>query len=384
MKKLFKEIQERLVSLSVEPPKGNALKRIKNLSGFVSGMIRKGSSHLPDIGSGLVKDIDANSKTAAAKQFVASEWIDFETHFLPFLTAFIKGILAFALPQEGIVLVIDGSQTGKDNATLMISLVWQNRGIPIIWFVKSGGKGHFKSEDHEAVLLRAIEILKPLLPHAIPITLLGDGEFDGVELQKICLSEGWNYVLRTACNTVLFENNERFQSKDVIPNANGNCAFVPMVEFTNDRFKYVNFVCWHDKKKHEDPIYLVSNLLCSGEIIELYDQRYSIECLFKDLKSTSFHLHKTRLKKPEEVFNLIIIAALAFILLTVFPIAIGIQYDEPFWRKKVQRVRGDRKVLSFFTFAYKLIDHFLSFEIPFSFSFQFSKNAAVFSLKPPD
>lgn len=281
---------------------------------------------------------------------------------------------------EGVVLVIDGSQTGKDNATLMISPVWQNRGIPIIWFVKAGGKGHFKSDDHEAVLGRAIEILGPLLPGTIPITLLGDGEFDGVGLQKICLSKGWDYVLRTACNTVLFENNERFQPKDIAPDITGNCAFVPMVEFTLDRFKYVSFVCWHDRKRHEEPIYLVSNLLCEGAIIELYGQRYSIECLFKDLKSTGFNLHKTRLKKPEEVFNLIIIAALAFILLTV----LAIQYDEPGWRKKVQRVRGDRKALSFFKFACKLIDHFISFEISFSFSFQFSKNSEVFFHKPPD
>lgn len=129
-------------------------------------------------------------------------------------------------------------------------------------------------------------------------------------------------------------------------------------------------ISFHEKR-HEEPIYLISNLLCSGEIIELYDQRYSIECLFKDLKSTSFNLHKTRLKKPEEVFNLIIIAALAFILLTV----LAIQYDQPKWRKKVQRVRKDRKVLSFFTFALKLIDYFLANELSFKFSFQFSKNS---------
>ena len=371
MKNLFREIQERLVSLSPEPPRGNALKRLTNLSGFISGMIRKGSSHLPDIGSGLPKDIDANSKTAAAKRFVESKWIDFETHFLPFLTAFIQGIVALTLPSQGIVLVIDGSQTGKDNATLMISLVWQNRGIPICWFVKSGSKGHFKSEDHEAVLQYAIQILESLLPDNIPVSLLGDGEFDGIGLQQLCLSKGWSYVLRTARNTVLFENGERFQAKHITPNKSGNCAFIPMVEFTQLRFKYVNFVCWHDEKRHEEPIYLISNLLCSGQIIELYDQRYSIECLFKDLKSTSFNLHKTRLKKPEEVFNLIIIAALAFILLTV----LAIQYDQPKWRKKVQRVRKDRKVLSFFSFAYRLIDYFLCNEISFKFSFQFSKNS---------
>ncbi len=371
MKNLFNQIKKRLVSLSIEVPEGNALKRINNLSGFINGMIRKGSSHLPDIGSGLPQNIDSNSKTVAAKRFVENKWIDFDTHYLPYLTAFLRGILALTLLRHGVVLVIDGSQTGKDNATLMISLVWQNRGIPICWYVKKGAKGHFKSEDHEKVFQHAIQLLLPLIPEGMPVTLLGDGEFDGIGLQQMCIEIGWNWVLRTACNTVLYENLERFQAKQIGPTANQNCTFIPDVEFTEARFKYVNFVCWHDEKRHEEPIFLISNLQNAGDIIELYDQRYSIECLFKDLKSTSFNLHKTRLKKADEVSNLIIIAALAFILLTV----LAIQYDKPEWRKKVQRVRKDRKVLSFFTFAYKLINHFLDYDIGFNFSFQFSKNS---------
>jgi hypothetical protein len=370
MKRLFTQIQGQLVKLGEQKPQGNALKRINNLSGFISGMIRKGSSHLVAIGSGLPKDINAHSKTIAAKRFVENKWTDFDVHFLPYLLSFLRGILAFTPLVSGIVLVIDGSQIGKDNAALMISLVWRKRGIPICWFVKKGSKGHFKAEDHEEILKCAIEIMRPLLGQNMPVTLLGDGEFDGIGLQKLCLAEAWNYVLRTACNSIFYENKERFEAKGVSPHEGHNCVFIDNVEFTEARFKYVNFVCWHDRNRHEDAIYLISNLICSGEIIEFYDQRYSIECLFKDLKSSSFNLHKTRLKNPEHVSNLIIIAALAFILLTV----LAIQYDEPIWRKKVQRVRKDRKVLSFFTFAYRLIDHFIEYNIDFNFSFQFSKN----------
>jgi len=305
MKKVFHQIQTRLVNLSEVRPEGNALKRLNTLSGLVSGMIRKGSSHLPDIGSGLPQNINADSKTVAAKRFVENKWTDYDLHFLPFLTAFIRGVLACTgYLEHGIILVIDGSQIGKDNAALMISLYWCGRGIPICWIVKNGGKGHFKVEDHIKVLEKAVKILTSIFPSDTRITLLGDGEFDAIEIQQLCLKE----------------------------------------------------------------------------IIEFYDCRYSIECLFKDMKSTSFNLHKTRLKNHEEVSNLIIIAALAFILLTV----LAIQYDEPYWRKKVQRVRKDQKVLSFFTFAYKLIDHFTDYDICFSFSFQFSKNSRSFIQDSPD
>lgn len=379
MKKVFQQIHSRLINIHEVAPEGNALKRINTLSGLVSGMIRKGSSHLPDIGSGIRKDIDSNSKTVAAKRFIENKWTDYDVHFLPFLLAFIKGVLLCTSGLDtGIVLVIDGSQMGKDNAALMVSLVWGNRGIPICWIVKKGAKGHFKTVDHVKVLQQAIEIIALALPSNVAVTLLGDGEFDSADIQKLCLSKKWDYVLRTARNTIFYENGERFQSKFISPEPTQTVHFIGGVEFTEERFKYVSLVCWHDDKRHEEPIYLVSNLLCAGEIIELYDQRYSIECLFKDLKSTSFNINKTRLKNPKEVSNLLIVASLAFILLTV----LAIQYDEPKWRKKVQRLRGDRKVLSFFSFAYKLIDYFDDYDIRFTFSFQFSKNIRSFFQAP--
>ena len=179
MKNLYKSIQSRLVNISSHP-QGNALKRLNKLSGFICGMIRKGNSNLPDIGSGLPQAIDANSKTIAAKGFLSHCKTDYSVHFLPFLSAFIKGILAYSCFLDGIYLVIDGSQIGKANGVLMISLYWKNRGIPICWMTKSGGKGHFKAEDHEEVLNQAVEILQDLLPNDIPVTLLGDGEFDGI------------------------------------------------------------------------------------------------------------------------------------------------------------------------------------------------------------
>ena len=367
MKNLYKAIQSRIVGLN-EGVQGHALRRLNNLSGFICGMIRKGSSSLPDIGSGLPQDINAASKTTAAKRFVSHEGTNYQLHFLPYLMAFLTGILAFTCLQAGIYLVIDGSQVGKDNGALMISLVWRGRGIPIVWTTKLGGKGHFKSEDHDSLLRYAIEILAPLLPDNVSVTLLGDGEFDGIELQKICLDAGWDYVLRTARNTLFYEDGDEFQAKNLALEQNQDLLFIPHLEFTKERFKYVNLVYWHDTNKYEDPIILISNLWCPQTIIKHYGFRYSIECLFKDLKSTSFNIHKTRLKDPKEVSNLLIIAALAFLFLTI----LAIQYDEPKYRKKVQRVRKNVKVLSFFSFAYKLVDYFIQYQINFDFDLQFS------------
>jgi hypothetical protein len=113
MKNSFRRIETQRSSLSGNP-KGHAASRIKRLRGLVNGIIRKGSSHLSDIGSGIPEDIDANSKTTAAKCFISNKWTDIETHFLPFIEAFLRGgILILTRLNQGIVLVIDGSQMDK-------------------------------------------------------------------------------------------------------------------------------------------------------------------------------------------------------------------------------------------------------------------------------
>lgn len=373
MKKLFSQLHEKLCSVYEKPPQGNELKRIANLSGLIAGMIRKNSCHMSDIGSGLPQNIEAYSKETAAKRFVENKWVDYETHYLPFLSQFLMAVLAFSLFRSEIRLVMDGSQTGKNHATLMVSLVWQGRGIPLCWFTKEGAKGHFTEKDHLDLFGRARQLLQPLLPGEMSVTLLGDGEFDGIELQRNCLACGWNYVLRTACDTLLYEDGERFQPKMVAPASGENCLFIPGLEFTAERFRYVNFVCWHDCRKHKDPIYLVSNLDEPGDILERYKERFSIECLFKDLKSSGFNLHKTRLKTAFAISNLIMVAALAFIML----LCLGLQFEHSPLRKKVQRLRTDQQVLSIFAFARRLLNYLLDNDFGINFSFQFSKNLAV-------
>lgn len=347
------------------------MKRINNLCGMVAGMIRKGSCHMADIGSGLPQDIDANSREVAAKRFVDNKWVDCETYYLPFLGHFLRALLALLPCRSEILLVIDGSQMGKRHAALMVCLAWRGRGIPLCWFVKKGAKGHFTEADHIGLIRRAHQLLRPLLPGTMSVTLLGDGEFDGVGLQQCCLGCGWGYVLRTACDTILHEGGERFQPRAVSPAPGERCLFIPQVEFTAERFRYVNFVCWHDQKKHKDPIFLVSNLSEPWDIIERYDERFSIECLFKDLKTTSFNLHETRLKSGHAISNLLMVAALAFAML----LCLGLEFEHSPVRKKVQRLRTDRQVLSIFAFAVRLVAYLLEHDIGFSFSFQFSKNS---------
>ena len=115
----------------------------------------------------------------------------------------------------------------------------------------------------------------------------------------------------------------------------------------------------------------MSNLPEPEDIMIAYNRRYCIECLFKDLKSTSFQLHKTRLKSAMAISNLIMVAAFAFTLL----IKLATRYENKEWRKFIHRIRPDRVVCSIFFFALELLDYFLDEDLNFDFHFsKFSNN----------
>ncbi|MEZ4713771.1 MAG: hypothetical protein R3A44_41670 [Caldilineaceae bacterium] len=87
-------------------------------------------------------------KTVGA--LVSNEAVTYESHMLPYVQELLEH-----LKVQTLVLVIDGSDVGRNCVTLMVSLVYQSRAIPLISLVRSGKKGHFAAEMH-------IELLKEL------------------------------------------------------------------------------------------------------------------------------------------------------------------------------------------------------------------------------
>lgn len=370
-KNLFGKIFKKLLSYYGKNLQGHAYSRVKKLAGFICGMLRKKKPHMADIGSGLVQPITAYSKEKEAKKFLDNKWTDYQTHYLPYISELLKELVE-SLPEGAEVqLVIDGSKMGKDHMALMVSLVFKGRGIPLLWLVEKKPKGHFSTAAHLDLVQATQDFLNPLIPSRHPVILLGDGEFDSAELQLCCRLNGWNYVFRTASDAVMYEEGIRFQPKELCLQAGQEILFIPNVEFSESKLKCVQFVYWH-KPVYEEPIFLVSNMDEPIDIVQAYARRFSIECLFRDLKSSTFNIHKTRLKKAHAISNLIMVAAFAFSLL----LKLALKHQHSPFRSFVHRLRAGKTVNSLISYGMDLLDYFLEEGIRFCFSFQFSKNSS--------
>ena len=93
---------------------------------MIGSLIRTGRASLQSIGQGMDLEIDLESRVKKAKRWLKSKWTDSESHFIPYLIPIIRSLGK----SERIVVAIDGSSIGEC-MTLMISIIWKNRAIPV-------------------------------------------------------------------------------------------------------------------------------------------------------------------------------------------------------------------------------------------------------------
>lgn len=318
---------------------GNAL---NILTGFICGIIQSKSVKLAHVAGEISNAGKEESQVMQLRRWLKNEKVEVDLFYLPFIATLIH-----CLAQQTLVLAIDGSTTAQGCVTLMVSMIYKGRALPLLWVTRKGKKGHFPQEMH----VELIKAVKNILPEGREVICLGDGEFDGSDWLETIDGFGWQYACRTACSTVLYENGEEFIFKDIC-SEQGGMTEIAEVEFTRQRSIIVTAVVYWGKK-YKDPIYLVTNFPTGGEAFNWYRKRFRIETLFSDLKGRGFNLNKSGIRNPERVSRLLIAASLAYIWI----IYLGDLAVEKGWDKIIHRT--DRCDLSLFQLGIRLLKRLL-------------------------
>jgi len=349
----YRAIRKSLKELYPGEPKGNLARHLNTLAAMISGIVGSKSVHLPAIASKVPDKTKKESRVKRFSRWIANERIETEVYFLPFAEA-----LLASLASHPLLLVMDGSEVGRKCLTLMVGVVYHKRVLPIAWIVVKGSKGHFPEESH--VLL--IEQVHRLVPEGANVIFLGDGEFDGTTLQATVEGYDWEYVCRTAKNTILSEAGEEFVFEEVgvMP---GKVLGVPEVLFTRQGYGPVHAVAWW-RKDCKEPLYLITNLELAEEACYWYEKRFRIETLFSDQKSRGFNLHKSHISEPARLARLMIAACLAYIWI----VYLGVVAKRDDWVKIIHRT--DRCDLSLFKLGLDLLEHFLNEGLTIPVAFQ--------------
>lgn len=352
-RRVYRAIKGAVEQLYPAEPAGNLARQLNTLAGMVTGIVLGKSCQLPRIAA---KAPDATLPASREKRFsrwTQNEHVGPEWHFLPF----IEPLLISLARQRPLVLIMDGSEVGRGCLTLLVSVAYGGRALPLVWVVIEGCKGHFSTEAHLALL----QAVTALVPREAPVTFLGDGEFDSAELQAAIVACGWDYVCRTAKNTRV-RVADRWLSLHEIDVHRGRKKLWQAVGFTLADYGPVQVVGWWDSR-YKEPIYLVTNLTDRDAICALYRQRMHIETFFSDQKSRGFHLDLSHLSDPDRLSRLMLAACLAYLWI----IYLGVRALQPRWQGRLHRAH--RCDLSLFQLGLRLLDDLLNEDRPLPLAF---------------
>jgi len=352
---VYRRISESLKQVYPQRLTGRQARHMNTLAGMIGGIVRSGKSQLKAMAKKAPDKSKVESRIKRFTRYLQNENVDAQTYFIPFVEALLAGLAKSSGP---LVLAIDGSEVGRNCLALVVSVIYGKRALPLVWVVVQGRKGHFPEKTH----VQLVQTVQPLIPDGNAVIFLGDGEFDGNQLQAEIEENDWEYVCRTARNRLLCDEGDWFALKELHLEP-GDCIDMPDVGFTQENYGPVLVIAWW-RKGDKEPIYLVSNLELAEEACYWYGKRFSIETFFSDQKSRGFHLHKSHISDPERMTRLLIAACLAYI----WVIFLGVMAKRDHWVPIIHRT--DRCDLSLFQLGLDLLEHFLneSQPIPVSFS----------------
>lgn len=297
---LYKSTEKFLIDASPIEVSGNHRRRLSVLTSMICSCVHtrncslEGMSHTTQ-----EKSVQLESQIKQAKRWLSSKWTDWQGFYAPYIK-----LLLDKLSSTGeITLIIDGSEMAGDCVVLMVSVVWRDYAIPLVWMAKKGEKGHFSEDVHIDVL----KLAHSIVPSGCRVVLLGDGEFDGTKLCEMCGQHNWEFVLRTSTDRKIEDNGHSVQIGELSPFPGSEVVFV------ESALNGYNAVLWH-YAEYKKPIPLLTNIDVGEVACAYYERRFKIELLFKQMKSAAFNVHKSKIEGRHRVENLIIVVALTFII----------------------------------------------------------------------
>jgi hypothetical protein len=330
---------------------GHQARHLITLAMLISGIVGSRHTHLDKVAAQVPSAAKPASRAKRFARWVANETITSSIYYVPFAE-----VLLASLAHGPLVLVLDGSVVGRGCVALMLSVLYRGRALPVTWIVAEGAKGHFAEQVHLAL----IQQLLPLLPSHAKVVLLGDGEFDGLQLQQLVAAQGWSDVCRTASNLPIREGAARLLLSDLA--APGQIVSLVADGFTNQDYGPLTVIAWWAKEAAK-PLYLVTNLELAEEACHWYRKRFHIETFFSDQKSRGFQLHKSHISNPERLFRLLMAACLAYL----WVVYLGTLAHVEGWVAIIHRT--ERCDLSLFQLGLRLLEHFLNEGMPIPVAF---------------
>lgn len=285
-------------------------KVIKNLASIILGMILGKSTVVSKIAENLKEDFSEGkeeSKIKKIKRFFNKKIS--EDMYIFFIESVLK---KFKAEDNKVVVIFDHTTCEDRFVILSFMLSVGKRGIPLYYKVCDYKDPNNKSmKDVKEGLERVKKILQP---YGYEVTVLADRGFGSTELFEYIDKMGWTYYIRVKGNyNIRIEKDEVIGKIEDIEHPRGFTRYFYNVELTQSKYEW-NIATRPSGKEKEDNQYIATNGN-PQKAINNYKRRFTIEEMFKNMKSNGLGMEDTWTKKLEYFKNIMLCINIAYVYL---------------------------------------------------------------------
>lgn len=271
--------------------------QVTNLADMTIALSRSRHIHHGKIAGNLDKNTFYQSRVRSVERFFAKHPIN--------QIDSARYILRKIPKNKKLTLVIDRSnwKRGKRNINLLMLSILDPKiktALPLLW-INLNHSGNSSTEKR----IELMKVLFEVLPKERIEVLLGDREFIGKNWLEFLGQNEIDFIFRIRKNIYLDEIKASDWFEDL--KEGKTIEIVHEVEMC----KCYVYVCATLSNRGDKVI--VASSMKNKNLLKLYEDRFKIECMFKNLKSSGFNLESTGIKKPEHLDRLICLLAIVFL-----------------------------------------------------------------------
>lgn len=277
------------------------------------GVLLAGSSQLAWIARWLPQTNTKDSRIKWLSRLLEAEYLSYERVYAPF----VKQILKRYAPPCLHVLMDRTVWTEHETDLVTLSLNFRQRAIPIGWEFMPNGMSDYKRQQ------ALIDGCLPLLPVDIPVVFHGDNEFGSVRLMQYLQHSGWDFIVgQSSKNYYRSYPNGDWQRFGDLAVTKTRSVYLANVEVTKEYgYGLLNVFAFYKPrfgKKHrkQDIIYCATSLPIAPTLRCTGQRRWGIECQFRDMKSSGWHIQNCELRHPKRREGLLCVLNICYLWAT--------------------------------------------------------------------
>lgn len=195
---------------------------------------------------------------------------------------------------------------------MVFSLAWGKHAIPVYWQLLPL-KGNSCLAEQQKVLTPVLRLLKPY-----PILVLANREFHSVQLAHWLRPRKIDFAWPQKKGTCIADDHAVYRALKDLDIKPGMSRFYTNIASTKaHQLGGFNLTAYCQRKYRgrgtKEPWYILTSLQSLPQTLSVYAARWSIETLFRDLKTGGYNLEKTKVNE-RRLLAIVLLISLAYTL----------------------------------------------------------------------